>query len=224
MSISNLTFTKDWTNPADFPTVETSEVQVRQDLQLLHDETKEKLNEIIPVINTLSSEGIYVAVKDTTTIAELLAAYNAGLTIVLKETTLVNTVHFYLMSWYAPGSNNTHVFYFGAVYNGNIRYLKAQGAAAGTTTWYDATVISIPDEYAPLDSPELYGTPTAPSASAYDNSTQIATTEHVKDVIGRTTPVTSSDTNYTTLMVRGESLHDSDTTPSVNGAICWTYE
>ena len=41
MAIEQLKFTKDWTNPADFPTVETDEVQVRQDLQQLHSEVRD---------------------------------------------------------------------------------------------------------------------------------------------------------------------------------------
>ena len=51
MAVSTLTFTKDWTNPTDFPTIETSEAQVRADLQLLHNETKTKLNELITAYN-----------------------------------------------------------------------------------------------------------------------------------------------------------------------------
>jgi hypothetical protein len=41
--------------------------------------------------------------------------------------------------------------------------------------------------------------------------------------INRSTAVNVADTNYTTLMARGESLNSADTTPTVNGAICWTY-
>ena len=36
-------FSKDWRNPTDFPTVETNEAQVREDLQLLHEETRQAL-------------------------------------------------------------------------------------------------------------------------------------------------------------------------------------
>lgn len=45
MSIPTFEFTKHWTNPADFPTIETSEEQVRADLQALHDETRDYFNE-----------------------------------------------------------------------------------------------------------------------------------------------------------------------------------
>ena len=51
MAIEQLKFTKDWTNPADFPTVETDEVQVRQDLQQLHSEVRDYLNgTLLPAI------------------------------------------------------------------------------------------------------------------------------------------------------------------------------
>lgn len=41
--------------------------------------------------------------------------------------------------------------------------------------------------------------------------------------IGRTTSVSSDDSNYSTYMTRGEALFASDTTPSANGQIAWTY-
>lgn len=40
-------FSKNWNNPADFPTVETDESKVRADAQLLHDETKNALHKLI---------------------------------------------------------------------------------------------------------------------------------------------------------------------------------
>lgn len=40
---------------------------------------------------------------------------------------------------------------------------------------------------------------------------------------GRSTAVTAADTNYTSYMARGEALASSDTTPSYNGQVCWTY-
>ena len=42
--------------------------------------------------------------------------------------------------------------------------------------------------------------------------------------LGRSTIISADDTNYTTSMVRGESLHTTDTTPSKNGQIAWTYK
>lgn len=46
-----LGFTKNWENPEDYPTIETDEQKVRQDMQSLHDETKAYINEtLIPAI------------------------------------------------------------------------------------------------------------------------------------------------------------------------------
>ena len=39
-------FTKEWTNPSDFPTVETDESKVRSDAQLLHTETKNAIHKL----------------------------------------------------------------------------------------------------------------------------------------------------------------------------------
>lgn len=44
MAFKRFGFTKLWTDPAAFPTVETDEVQVRADMQVLHDESKNGLN------------------------------------------------------------------------------------------------------------------------------------------------------------------------------------
>lgn len=44
--ISRLKYTKVWTNPDDFPTVETDETHVRADQQLLFDEVKEHVNKV----------------------------------------------------------------------------------------------------------------------------------------------------------------------------------
>ena len=40
MSLDKLSYSKEWTNPTDFPTMETDEAQVRADQQLLYDEIK----------------------------------------------------------------------------------------------------------------------------------------------------------------------------------------
>lgn len=53
MAIKEFEFTKDWRNPADFPTYEGNEGNVRADLQWLFDEIKQYLNgELLPGIET----------------------------------------------------------------------------------------------------------------------------------------------------------------------------
>lgn len=47
----HLSFTKNWENPEDYPTYEPDEVQVRKDMQSLHDEVKNYINDtLIPEI------------------------------------------------------------------------------------------------------------------------------------------------------------------------------
>lgn len=46
-----LGFTRNWENPADFPTIEMDETKVRQDMQSLHDEVKDYINDkLIPAV------------------------------------------------------------------------------------------------------------------------------------------------------------------------------
>ena len=47
MAIAKLNFSRNWENPEDFPTVETDEVKVRQDLQYLHDEIRKYINDTL---------------------------------------------------------------------------------------------------------------------------------------------------------------------------------
>lgn len=54
MAFPRLKFTKLWTNPTDFPTIQTDENQVRADMQALHDETLSGLNKLA---ESLEAEG-----------------------------------------------------------------------------------------------------------------------------------------------------------------------
>ena len=57
MALEKLHYTKNWTNPSDFPTVELSEDQVRADMQLLYNEIQTFLNEgLLPELETLGVE------------------------------------------------------------------------------------------------------------------------------------------------------------------------
>ena len=46
----------------------------------------------------------------------------------------------------------------------------------------------------------------------------------VYKMFNRTTAVNEADTNYTSYMVRGQSLNSAETTPTKNGQIAWHYE
>ena len=56
--LPKLTYTKSWEDPVDFPTVETSEAQVRGDLQRLFSETRDYLNQkLVPAVEEAIREG-----------------------------------------------------------------------------------------------------------------------------------------------------------------------
>ena len=59
MELRRLNFTKNWEDPADYPTYETSEVQVRKDIQSLYTEIQTYINEVlVPALESLGSESI----------------------------------------------------------------------------------------------------------------------------------------------------------------------
>lgn len=59
MDNMKLNFSKDWRNPADFPTIEPNETQVRADMQLLYTEIQTFLNEtLIPAMRQLENPTI----------------------------------------------------------------------------------------------------------------------------------------------------------------------
>lgn len=62
------------------------------------------------------------------------------------------------------------------------------------------------------------------TASALTANTNLITANTLRYMINRPGSVAAANTSYTTLMARGSSLHNAETSPSVNGAIAWTYE
>lgn len=55
MAFLPLKFSKSWKNSQDFPTYEPDETQVRADMQLLHDETKDGFNALVDALNAPSA-------------------------------------------------------------------------------------------------------------------------------------------------------------------------
>lgn len=52
MAVTRFEFTKDWTRPEDFPPAVQSEDQARQNIQALHNETRDYLNRVlVPEMN-----------------------------------------------------------------------------------------------------------------------------------------------------------------------------
>ena len=57
MELQRLKFTKNWEDPADYPTYETSEVQVRKDIQSLYTEIQSYINEVlVPALESVGGE------------------------------------------------------------------------------------------------------------------------------------------------------------------------
>ena len=64
--LTELRFTKDWTNPGDFPTHESSEAQVRADMQYLFNEIRDWLNQkLLPVVDDAADRAKLVKAGDT---------------------------------------------------------------------------------------------------------------------------------------------------------------
>ena len=230
MSISLFSYTKDWTNPQDFPTVETSEAQVRADIQLLYDEAKDKINEIITATNALESTSVYPAEKGTTTIPQLVTAYVSGSAIICEY----NGLTYYLTYYNQSGS--TYTFGFTSIEGKVIKRIAVTGDSS-STNWGNAPDIDF-DAYATLASPTLTGTPKAPTATAGTNTTQIATTAFVQSAVAvkaplaspaltgtPTAPTATAGTNTTQIAttafvqsaVSGAGSSPSSTTPKMDG-------
>lgn len=62
------------------------------------------------------------------------------------------------------------------------------------------------------------------TGSALTANTNLITANTLRYMMNRTGSVAAANTSYTTLMARGSSLHSTETSPSVNGAIAWQYE
>ena len=95
-----------------------------------------------------------------------------------------------------------------------LYYGTGTGGAGGTAT----SVIAIggPGTFAPLNSPALTGTPTAPTAATSTNTTQLATTAFVLGQANSTAATISMDgtqaAGVSNLYARADHVHPSDTT------------
>lgn len=155
---------------------------------------------------TGDSADVFIAAYDSTTFAQVLAAYNASKQIYVTDT---NTCSIYvpLVQYYDGGGTAADsLFKFVALcdsLSNSGLYLKY----VSITLDYDDNWTKVYDElpYAPLASPAFTGTPTAPTATSGTNTTQIATTAFVQDAVSGnyydavygTTSYSDIDTQYT---------------------------
>lgn len=62
------------------------------------------------------------------------------------------------------------------------------------------------------------------TSASFTANTNLVTANTLRYMMNRNGSVAAANIAYTTLMARGSSLHNTETSPSVNGAICWQYE
>jgi hypothetical protein len=94
MSIEQFEFTKNWNNPEDFSTYENDEARVRADLQLLHDESKDFINEVL--IPFLENNGVETTVQIPTDAGFKYVRLNADKVLETSEDGVI---------WQATGSS-----------------------------------------------------------------------------------------------------------------------
>lgn len=82
----------------------------------------------------------------------------------------------------------------------------ADAAAQRTTLGLGTMATQTAANYALLASPALTGTPTAPSAAGYTDTTQIATTEHVYDTVTTVPENAQTGTSYTLVLTDAGKL------------------
>lgn len=120
----------------------------------------------------LTNSVIFVATYGVTTYAEINNAFNAGRFIVVKRE-MTDTSYF---TYYLRLRNSSGTYYFQTFGNSNTTNYYCYINSSGTWT-VGSTYL------APLASPAFTGTPTAPTATAGTNTTQIATTAFVQTAI-----------------------------------------
>ena len=97
-------------------------------------------------------------------------------------------------------SNATNDGWIDYVMN-NLEALKGESDQAATVEYVDETLTN----YATLESPALTGTPTAPTPTADDDSTKVATTEFVQDAKGEANAYT--DTKIAAEVTRSDGAY-----------------
>ena len=220
MALESFEYTKTWESADDFPTIETDEIKVREDIQCLYDEIAAGLNRLITALNaggidtaqiadgavttgkiddgavTLAKlaadvKTVFWAVYGTTTKDELDAAYAAG-----KEILCVYDRCVYRMSQ----KNAAGLYYFEMADPTQMRHRQLTFNSSNLA-WNNSNYTFLPKNNAAMT-----GTPTAPTAPAGTNSTQVATTAFVKTAVDSaktvfwvtygSTPTTYIDTAY----------------------------
>lgn len=79
MAYPELSFTKDWTDPQDFPTYEPDEEQVRADMQCLFNEIRDYLNQKLVAVMNGTSGAANTLTSSGQSVQDALDALNAAI-------------------------------------------------------------------------------------------------------------------------------------------------
>ena len=137
---------------------------------------------------------------DTTTTPGILKIYNNSVWEVVLTATGASLVKLDGIEASADVTDETNVTAAGALMDSEVTNLAAVKAFDGAD-YATAAQGTLADDAAPLASPSLTGTPTAPTAVTTTNTTQIATTEFVQQEIAVIPPTPAGVTVISTTVV-----------------------
>lgn len=128
----------------------------------------------------------YVSTSSFTVPTDLTSIFTANrkVKVYLDGSTVISYV---VSSSYSSGDNKTTVVIGGTVLNSSVTAVKYSIVQYGERQ--DTVHTNDLSTYAPLVSPALSGTPTAPTAASGTSTTQLATTEFVSNAMGTATAV-----------------------------------
>lgn len=136
----------------------------------------------------------------------------------------------------APISHASSATTYGKGTSANYGHVKLSDSTSSTSGAASGGVAATPAAVkAAYDLANTAKTNAATAQTAADNAALAAaaaqsTADGKEDsgtaagLLNRNNAVNVANNNYTTLMARGSSLNSTETTPTVNGAITWTYE
>lgn len=203
MALENFQYTKTWRSADDFPTIETDETQVRDDIQCLFDEIADGLNGLTTELNSGGVDTAQLADGAVTTAKIEDGAVTEDKLDIDVRHKMVGVVSYGDDSLSdVNAASNTYgtvlcVGDFGEVddwhYLPLVRqildgYFEFEGIVTSSRTLIRAVCDHNGWSYtktdlAPVASPTFTGTPQAPTPTSGDNSTKIATTAFVKTAV-----------------------------------------
>lgn len=115
-----------------------------------------------------------------------------GREVIAKQTAIICNRNNESQQWHIYSDNDRDLKFHSTVAGGTVGYINREGKIY--TTGYGW----LHDKFAPLASPALTGTPTAPTAAYGTNNTQIANTAFVQNELNSRAPLSSSASLYAT--------------------------